>query len=467
MKKILSFVFLLALFISCTKVQVNYEVVEKNQEAREIVPVDFPYTGIKSFNFPEDPDVINSWLGFPDSLSVARHAWGIWAGLTTKTGQTYKGQDLYVYDTWYGVQELSDAVGNMDTNAGCLKAKNSRTVLSKPKQFAHAGFQAEPSIDTDYRILETVAYSPDAACFASQGLVFNQSTLNKYLVKGEVGKIPDFPNTSITTKPTYYVVKASSGLARLPVWTTTPVPAKVFGNKLWNHFVYVDLENKQAPNKKLVPVIGDAPTQDQIAAATCNASDFLYFRLDDDAAAYLNMQQDKGTDPAHQFQAGDVALLVAMHVTTKEIPNWTWQTYFWAPDPYYPGQPSNEFYAAMKPKEITGAAAHYAVSPCYAMVYPNQPITGGTDKGAFPIICYNPYLEAGFGPSVFQFKNTYNPDFQYGVQTNCPACHALATSSGKLGYSTDQYIDMLNPVFKDDVQLDFAWSIQGNINSDK
>jgi hypothetical protein len=128
--------------------------------------------------------------------------------------------------------------------------------------------------------------------------------------------------------------------------------------------------------------------------------------------------------------------------------------------------------AGLRPKELSRAAAHYGVSVAYTMVLPNQPITGGSDKGATAMIGYNPYLEAGFNPPVFiDYPNTYNPSFQYGVQTNCMTCHALATpqsldSSGNDVYSTDQYIDMNNKFFKNKVQLDFAWSIQAAIIPD-
>jgi len=339
--------------------------------------------------------------------------------------------------------------------------------LKKPRQFAHAGLLGAGTPVTDYSILETVAYSPDAACFATSNLLFNQSVLDSFLVDGDIGKIPEFPVRSVTTKPTYYVVKASNGVVRLPAWTQTPEPARVYGHTTWGNYVYVDLDNRQTPNKKLVPVTTDTPTPEQIAAATCNMSDFLGFRIDADSAAYLNAHQDKGTDPSRQFQAGDVALLVAMHVTTKEIKNWTWQTYFWVSDPVNPGSPSSSNLASMMLPEVKGAARHYAVSPCYQMVTPNQPVMGGTDAGAEPVICYNPYLEAGFGPKVFAYPNKFKPEYQFGVQTNCMSCHALATSSGSLGYTTDQYIDMNSPSFVGDVQLDFAWSVQGNINPDK
>ena len=127
---------------------------------------------------------------------------------------------------------------------------------------------------------------------------------------------------------------------------------------------------------------------------------------------------------------------------------------------------SSKFAADLKPKELKGAASHYAVSVAYAMVWPNQPITGGSDKNTRPIISFNPYLEGGFGPKVFNYPNTYKPEFIYGMQTNCMSCHALATYKGTAGYTTDQYIDMKNlKLFKNDIQLDFLWSIQGNMDT--
>ena len=453
------FAFVALLLAACSK---------KPVKTSQIVPVDFPQnTGVKDFQFPESKEKIYDWINAEDDNSVTDHAWGIWAGLTQKTGQQYNGQDLYVYDTWNGVGELADAAARGDRGAGCNVARSSRTTLRKPKQFAHAGLLGDPNVDTDYAILETVSYSPSAACFATSNLIFNKSVLDSYKVKGGISKISDFPVTAITTKPTYYVTKAKSGLVRVPAWTKTPEPAKAFGHKAWGNYVYVDLDNKQDPGKKLVPVTSESPTQEQIAAATCNRTDFISYTLDAAAADYLNKHQDRGNDPSHQFQAGSVALLVAMHVTTKEIQNWTWQTYFWVSDPKNPGAPSSPDISALMPSELQSPANHYAVSPAYAMVYPNQPIEGGTGKDTHPIIAYNPYLEAGFGPKVFKQPNKQNPDFQYGVQTNCASCHALATASGNLGYSTAQYIDMADMMFKDDVQLDFAWSVQGNINTDK
>jgi hypothetical protein len=224
--------------------------------------------------------------------------------------------------------------------------------------------------------------------------------------------------------------------------------------------VYADTSNQQPKNKQLVPVTVANPTPAQIQAATCNASDFINLAVDEEMATYLNQHQDKGSSSG--FVAGDLALLVAMHVTSKEISNWTWQSFFWTPNPDAPLAPSSKFAANLRPSQLHGAASHYAVTTTYAMVWPNQPISGGTNTGVTPIIGFNPYLEAGL--SKFNNTNALNQNYQYGVQTNCMTCHALATATGSLGYSADQYIDMKDARFVNQVQLDFAWSIQGNLN---
>jgi len=432
-----------------------------------IKPAEFPtHLGIKDFNFPEDSNKIYTWLENQDTTSIVSHAWGIWAGLTEPTKQKYNGQPLLVFETWMGVQELAamSAQGQVSSDV----EKTNRTQLSIPKQFVHGRLFAGQKVDTNFTVLETVSYDPSAAHFATSNRLFNQSVLNGYTVKNGIGAVPEFPNTSITTKPTYYAgVPSKNGLIRVPVWVS-PNPAKAFKYTEWQQWVYADVNNNQEPNKKLVPVTTSNPTQEQIKAATCNVNDFINYKIDRVGADYLNSHQDVGTTPSRQFIEGDYVLLVAMHVTTKEFKNWTWQTYFWCPDPSNPPLPSSKFEAGLRPKELKGAASHYAVSTAYAMVWPNQPVTGGSDDNARPILAFNPYLEGGFGPKVFSLPNKFRPDFVYGMQTNCMSCHALSTMTGKNGYSTNQYIDMMDTsLFKNDVKLDFTWSIQGNINSDK
>jgi hypothetical protein len=115
------------------------------------------------------------------------------------------------------------------------------------------------------------------------------------------------------------------------------------------------------------------------------------------------------------------------------------------------------------------------------MLQPAQPLTGGVNKGT-PLFAYNPYLEAGFDPTVFQVFHPIDTPTgilktEYGIQTNCTTCHMLAqfnpssdyTQPGirETPYAADFYLDLDDPLFKGMIKLDFAWSIIGSLDLTK
>ena len=471
--------------IRCTNNSDKDKTTAHNLGDSVITPVALPAV-VPGFHFPEDSNNIYKWLTPYDSASVYSHAWGVWAGLTAFSGEVFQGDSLLVYQTWLGIGEIQTIVANGGASAKKLFTKRSRTQLTFPNQTKHAislnklsfaSLKGSGNIDTsagfDFgtNFWVAVAYDPNAADHVINNSLLKQSVLNSYQKDGAIGNIPPFPNNAITTKPVYYVGHKKDSLIRIAAWPGPPNEPRGFAPpKAWQSYVYADVSNQQTPGKQLVPVTTDNPTPSQIAAATCNLNDFIHYSIDSAAAAYFNQQQNAVQNDT--AKAGDIALLVAMHVTTKEISNWTWQTFYWSPNPGTPMSPSSNLAASLRPSQLNGAASHYALSTAYAMVIPNQPIYGGTDQGASPMIGYNPYLEAGFTPKTFiRYLNTFKPLFVYGIQTNCMSCHALATpqsvdKAGNPTYSTDQYINMGSPFFKGKVQLDFAWSIQAAIIND-
>jgi hypothetical protein len=455
------------LFVTCSETTPPPPPVVTNQPIR---PVPLPTNIVPGFVFPQDSNVIiNQWLGgftaaYFDTVSIYNHAWGIWAGLTAKSGQQYNGQELLVYETWPGITDIQDIVktGNKTTEA----VRSGFPKLMPPRQFSHAAFLRKGKVDpvteeTPGRFWVTVSYDPTAAKHTIQNSLLDSNVLKAMVTPGKIKAIPSFPNTAITLKPSYLVGKGTDSLIQIPAWPGPPSPAMDYPDTAWHTYVYVDVKNGQPAGKVVTPVKGENPTPQQIKAATCNLSDFIYFKLDQAAANYINQQQGSQGVTA---KAGDLALLVAMHVTSKEIPNWTWQTFFWAPDPANPPFPSDRVAAALRPKQLQGAAGHYALSTAYAMTRPNQPVAGGNNKDKKPVIGYNPYLEPGLGAiNSKSFPNRLNPQFQWGVQSNCMSCHSLACYPTNQ-YTADQYISMGDPLlFNGKVQLDFAWSIQGNL----
>lgn len=462
----------------------NQPAKQEEEKSGSITPVDLPVK-VPGFHFPEDSTVIYGWLNNPsmplnyDSASVYKHAWGVWAGLTAQTDQVYAGDKLLVYETWMGVSEIKEAIVQQNAGAAVKAAgKKRRSFLERPRQFEH-GFHVvnkmpalkaalmapqNDTIDTNAANNQwvTVSYSPAAANYAISNKILDISVINKYQVPGGIGSIPAFPNSSVTIKPTYFVGSETDSLIQIPVWPGAPSPADSFSFGRWPRCVYADVHNRQPSGKKVVPALQSDRNPASVLAATCNLSDFINFKVDSAMAAHMNASDSSngGNGPSFAHK-GSIAILVGMHVATKEISNWTWQSYYWAPDPAQPFDPSSNLAASLRPSEITGAAAHYAVVAAYAMVLPNQPINGGTNTGTTHVYGYNPYLEASFfGLSPNQ------PNNQFGVQSNCMSCHGMATEDGGLPYNTDIYFPMNDSLFLNKVQLDFAWSIQGNLIND-
>lgn len=430
-----------------------------------ILPAPLPTNIVPGFNFPEDSAVIYSWLNTGDTSfndsAICAHAWGIWAGLTAETNQSYGGVPLRVYETWFGIGEVQSVIRNGLT---LDSAKTNRTALTVPNQTSHhnvMNFSVDTLLADTGNIFDAVTYNLPAARFAVSRSILKQDVLNEYYNAGGIGVIPAFPNDAITLKPTYFIGKPDGNLVRIPVWPGEPATMRPYGPQFWNTYVYADTTNSLQPGKSVVPVTGENPTPEQIAAATCNLSDFIYFAMDSVMAHYVDSTQQGGPT----YVAGDLAILAAMHVATKEISNWTWQTFYWDPNPAAPLFPGTNL---SKPSQLTGAPAHYSTSTAYGMLRPNQPISGGNNNTTNrPVFGYNPYLEAPFNAATFSVPNAYNSTYQYGMQTNCMSCHAMAAynpTNSPFRYSTDQYIDMSDTtLFNNYVQLDFAWSILANV----
>ena len=445
-----------------------------------VIPEPFPDSAVTGIRFPTDSVTINSWINnsaFPtyyDSVSIYRHAWGIWAGLTAQTSQVVGGDSLLVFETWMGLNEVRQYI--LDSTGSCEPGglrKRGRAPLTRPTQFEHAGILARSinlaagnrqpgdTVANANNLWVTVSYDPGMACYAINNKLFKQSVINRYYQANGYGQINPFPSNSLFIKPAYLEYPSSAKVLQMPVWLNPPNPPdslNVFDPNQFPLCVYVDVNNRQSNHKTLVPVTPKCTSIDSIANATCNLNEFINFTVDSTMAAFMN-EQDRvqGLKGPNKAEAGNRVLLVAMHVGTKEVSNWTWQTFYWTPIPSDPGGPSSSLAAGLLPNTVQGAARHYAANAAYVMTTPNN----SPSPGAGSMFGYDPYLEGGFGPSTFNVPNLYQPAFKYGMQSNCMACHSLAVPSPNNGYTTDQYINLAAPPFcKDQVRLDFVWSIQ-------
>jgi hypothetical protein len=158
------------------------------------------------------------------------------------------------------------------------------------------------------------------------------------------------------------------------------------------------------------------------------------------------------------IKAGNLALLVAMHVTGKEIVEWTWQTYWWSPTP-------DDSMGFDRPSTIRAPWDNYQMNTAYQMVTPARSEGKGT-----PRIAFNPYLETSLCSDQPSCVNAA----WYGPTTNCMSCHRMAawkdtvdTVGGKPQYSFTgpPYVPAMfvnkasADTFGTYTKTDFLWSV--------
>ncbi len=447
-------------------------------------PVPLPDPGIKGYSFPEPEDTILKWVNDNNQHAINLHAWGLWTALTSETDEIYAGQKLRVFETWLTPQDI---LAESEVRAA-------RTSTPRPfeafRQLSRHGAARETGGAT---VLGFVKYDPTAAQHIIDNKLLSKAALTKMLTTGET-QIPDFPVTGVSLKPVfqpiaqkdlvdgrYYQMAAWPG----PPGKTPPGPSVPFPSAVWGQCVWIDLMNEGRGDGS-VDKKCDRGGASRTPQNTYNVSSLIHFVLTEQEVKLLNAQnlaqwrqavqeaekEKKAAPPKpNPLTAGDYAVLQAMHVTSREITRWTWQTFWWSPSPDTPHFPSSAAIANDRPPQLKGAPRNYAHAPAYSMLFPPQPNTGGTNTGN-SVYAYNPWLEAGFSKSVLpdSIPGMYNgmkvPN-NVGIQTNCMSCHAQANFNpnnipNAPDYTGDRYIDLDSPQFKGTLKVDFLWSIPGN-----
>jgi hypothetical protein len=451
----------------------NVQGLEK-MSSTSITPVPLPNPNIPGFTFPEDSAVINTWLKNNDSAKIVQHGWGLWTALNMNSGQQYNNEQLRIFETWFTPADISSAMSAQQNDKAFTLEKlqrGGRSKLSVPKQLIHdremksLNLEATIPADDSSRILGFVKFDPSAASFAITNKLFDGAVLQAMLSSGKTD-IPPFPASGMTLKPVFEIITKANlvgGYFNLKVWNGPPGTPIAYPENKWPGCVYVDINNKGQGNGTI-----DIGCKGRTPQTTYNVNDFIHFTLDKQAAAEL-----KSTNNISASE-GDVAILVAMHATTREITRWTWQTYWWTPDPNMPPFPSSQYIASKRPQQLVGAASHYAMSIAYTFITPDQPLTGGNNVGK-SLYAFNPYLEARFSPATFYdvatvVTNGKTITNKVGVQTNCMSCHALANFNPNQiptgpGYMANTYIDMQGARFNGVLKTDFSWAIPDNASS--
>jgi hypothetical protein len=368
--------------------------------------------------FPVPAATIDGWVSTNDQTAIRQHGWALWQGITSITPGS---QGWPVFDTWYTDTEVEAGRPSSPKSAlfRATRAKGRPTHHFEGfEQFHHAtilGKKTGPAkllIGVAQGGLQVIGFNKFDADYANFVWNNNYNTaagLWKVQNSWPVGTPPakrmitPFVNTAISLKPVFQVVngpKHNGGLTVLPYWlgdlTSGPGNSSNSANPTfgtWNQCVAV-YTTSTAPTSQIVPTCANGKP----ASGFVSVKEFFNFGLTaDEAKSICATQPDVQPCPVKQ---GDFAILVAMHMTTRENSNWTWQTFWWnykQPFPY--GAP---------PASIPKPFNNYAMCTAYSMT--TDPPNSLNGKN---VLCYNPYLETGL-PGVV------------GTQSNCMSCHNTA-----------------------------------------
>ncbi len=394
-----------------------------------------------SFKFREAHEV-QGWIDRNDAEAMIKHAWEIWGGLSTLTSQEIDGKKYPVFETW--VDEFSVFP---QPSSGAARPTGKAHPFTRARQLDHTGRA---------QLQTPAAVGPPAKPVASQLVtvkytkqIYDGVRVNQYdstAVMNELNQswgknspptplaersVKPFSDHSIMLKPTYQVVSGTAATL-LTYWN---------GPAASTHPQVPDVDTWT--NKMLVipPGVAEIKVQE---IPVVPIDQFYHFRLNQEEASVIKALG------AGKAQAGDYAILVAMHVSSREIDNWTWQTFWW----------SNK-----KPKIPEGVRPHVAPPFDHYDVAVGYSFTTGPDSPAgLNVVCFNPYLEAGFDASTFVRPG------RLGIESNCMSCHRAAAwppphpKPSGINYVANGLVDPGDPqLFAGTTKTDFLWGFAKDV----
>lgn len=373
---------------------------------------------------PADPKAylpgktIQSWADTFQDDKIRGHAWALWAAITARTGQFYSVKDksgkvsranLAVFDTWFDEFEIFDSPpANCPTPGGCKQARH----YHQARQIVGSGGTSGGA-----EIISFNKYSIEFKQYVDKFKYNQKSTLvalNEKFIKAntplEQRRTQNVPDQATMLKPSFWVIKKDRPTP-MPYWkgtgdtilgTTDPDRPVV---ATWEQIVVVDPTGKAKPGVPYtVPLLTtngfiDKTTTDykiigldKFYWVPLSQSDVDYIK----AGKVFNVWGLKSAE----IEVGDLALLVAMHVTTAETGPWTWQTFFWRPEA-----------VADAPPSVKGPFRWFDTVATYYFI----------NKDGSPKIGFNPYLETPIEGPIFM-----NPQTMRGSHSNCMTCHHAA-----------------------------------------
>lgn len=396
------------------------------------------------YDFPADKRLLEQYRAQPNVAAERIHAWNVFAGLTRPTSNG----KLLTFETWFSEREAFDKAPSV---AAVARARAEPPLFKVPAQFRslRAGLAAAAAEPPGSVVLSFVLYNFAAYNHIRSNRLYLPTVLQDLAKNGapdtkipQNRTIPPFPPGAVVLKLAWWPV-AKDRMSAMPIWdpaTNSPQPA---GNPItsWARYVGVDPTRPFVPANETADITYDGQTKRASHIVALNS--FHFIKLTPEMVAGVNsnglLAKVAQASFGRPLAADDYAVLVAMHLTTKEIDDWVWATFWWHDTPF------DGPYAENRVGAIDGVWRNFLMNATYDLNLPSE-------RDGSPHVTFNPWLEARF----------QDGGHGGGTVSNCMNCHNRAST----GADDFQPIYRGNPDFSGDgayapgsLRTDFLWSI--------
>ena len=414
-------------------------------------------------SFPSRPDVVQGWIDRLDEGTIRAHGWDLWESINTPTPD---GQPIW--EGWHSGYELFELAQKQP-----LHRRTGVKDFEIPVQFFHTASVDDPvPVSAAERPLAFNRFSPSLTQYIADHRLNQRRVLDSTYQAMVARRVPiadrqiqtsadTVDALSVALKPVFQFIPGD-GPTAVPYWrgisAQTPTNLQNPEPYTWRQCVVIDPTGRLQPGTTARMPCNDEPPQDWPVVALDR---FFSLRITEaQAAAFSQFAADSGDDLGAsdrgdrdsvlaRVRAGNVALLMAMHVTGKEINKWTWQTFWWSPTPDAPP------YGHDRPASIGAPWDNYVMNTAYYMVTPER-----AGRNGEPLISFNPYLETNLKGTLQRQVGSRDSIHWTGAISNCMSCHRLAANGGERLYVPNGYVDPGDVrLFDGKLKTDFLWSI--------
>lgn len=310
-------------------------------------------------------------------------------------------------------------------------------------------------------MIATESISDEGVKSLVDGGLTQVSTLNK-LHKDGVDSISVNPWT-IVTKHMFWPVK-KEGLTGLPVWWDKQYKTDFsgyVGYETWDRAIAIDPSGAKAGTNVEVSYLYNLHQYDGTPLPTAHKNvkaysinDFYHHKVtqadwdtfdkNDQAIIHSASLWANG----RPFEVGDFLVTVAMHINTKQLPDWTLESVWWS------DTPDEGEYSTHRPSldQAKGPWKHYLLTEAFQ--------TQGDKAGDLPI-AVNPYIEGVTHPIATNCRNCHvragwpeaSKTLPNGASYQNPLCQGLLTA-----------LAPQDSCFKSILLTDFMWIVPDRAN---